>query len=66
MGYVVKVTGSGFGVTWLARGEAGSYKFGPRKDATVFLTPAQAQDAAAKASKAFGALGMIFTVEPAD
>ncbi len=66
MGYIVKATGIGFGVSWLARGPGDSYTFGPRKDATVFLTPAQAQDAAAKAAKAFGALGMIFTVEWTD
>jgi hypothetical protein len=65
MGYVVKATGKGLGVTWLVPGDAGSYTFGPRKNAIVFLTPAQAQDAADKATKSFSVLGMVFTVEPA-
>jgi hypothetical protein len=63
MGYVVKVTGPGSRVRWLGRGLAGSSAFGPRKNAVVFLTPAQAQDAAAKASESLGKPSMNFTVE---
>jgi hypothetical protein len=67
MAYVVKVTGSGFSIAWLTPDSAtGAYTFGSRKDALVFPTQADAQDAVDKATKAFGALGMVFSVEFAD
>jgi hypothetical protein len=66
MGFVVKAAGPGLGVRWLAPGPDGSYTFGSRKNAMVFLTPAQTQDAAAKASESLGRLGMSFTVESTD
>jgi hypothetical protein len=67
MPYVVKVTGTGFSSLWLGSGDAqDSYSFGSRKDALVFPTQADAQDAVVKASRAYGQLGMSFSVEFAD
>jgi hypothetical protein len=67
MPFVVKVTGTGFSILWLAPGDAeGSYSFGPRKDAVVFPTQADVQAAVVKASGAYGQLGMVFSVEFAD
>jgi hypothetical protein len=67
MPFVVKVTGTGFGIAWLAPDpDAGSYTFGPRKDAIIFPTQADAQAAVVKASEAYGQIGMEFSVEFAD
>jgi hypothetical protein len=67
MPFVVKVTGTGFSILWLAADPAdGSYNFGSRKDALIFPTRADAEDAVEKATKAFGSLGMAFSVEVAD
>jgi hypothetical protein len=68
MPFVVKVSGAGsLSPLWLAPDpSAGSYTFASQKDALVFPTLADAQDAVTKATKAFGALGMVFSVEVAD
>jgi len=67
MPFVVKVTGTGFSIMWLAPDPAtGSYTFGPRKNAIIFPTLADAKDAVVKASESFGQLGMRFSVEFAD
>jgi hypothetical protein len=66
MGFVVKSSGSAFGIIWLAPAPAGSHTFGPRTYATVFSTQDEARAAADKASQSFGCLGMNFTVEAAD
>jgi len=65
-GFVVKATGPGLGVAWLAPASAGFHIFGPRQNAVVFGSQAEAQVAADKASQSFGAFGTIFTVESAD
>jgi hypothetical protein len=68
MAFIVKATGSGLGVSWLAPATAiaGSHTLGPRKDAMVFRAHAEAQAAVAKLSEALGKLGMVFSVEAAD
>jgi hypothetical protein len=66
MGCIVKVSGTGLGVTWLVPSAAGSYAFGPRHNAIVFKTQLEAQAAADKASETFDTLGMSFSVESAD
>ena len=67
MPFVVKVTGTGFSIMWLAsNSDAGSYTFGSRKDAIIFPTQAEAQAAVVKASQAYGQIGMMFSVEFAD
>jgi hypothetical protein len=67
MPFVVGVTGEGFGVMWLVPDPSqGSCSFGPRKDAIIFPMQADAQAAADRATKAFGALSIMFTVEVAD
>jgi hypothetical protein len=67
MPFVVKVTGTGLSSLWLAPGDDdGSYSFGSRKNALVVPTQGDAQDAVAKASRAYGQLGMSFSVEFAD
>ena len=68
MPFVVKVSGAGsFNPLWLTPDpSSGSYTFGPRNDAINFPTRADAQDAADTATKAFGAMGMTFSVEVAD
>jgi hypothetical protein len=67
MPYMVKATGSGFSIIWLALDAAtGSYIFGQRKDAMIFPTQGDAKDAVDKATKEFGPLGMTFSVEFAD
>jgi hypothetical protein len=67
MPFVVKVTGTGFHIMWLAVCDSeGSYTFGSSKDAIIFPTQADAQDAADKASYAYGQLGMVFSVDFAD
>jgi hypothetical protein len=67
MPFVVKVTGTVFNSLWLAP-DSGlwSYAFGPRKDAIIFPTRADAQDAVAKATGRFRPLGKTFSVEFAD
>jgi hypothetical protein len=62
-----KVTGTGLSIAWLAPDrDAGSYTLGPRKDAVIFPTQADAQAAVVKASEAYGQLGMVSSVEFAD
>jgi hypothetical protein len=68
MPFVVKVSGAGsVSPLWLTPDPSvGSYAFGPRKDALVFPALADAIDAVDAATKAFGSLGMAFSVEIAD
>jgi hypothetical protein len=68
MPFVVKVSGSGsFSIAWLGSDPSdGSCVFGSRRDALVFPSLADAIDAADTATKAFGAMGMTFSVEVAD
>jgi len=67
MPFVVKVAGDGFNIMWLVPDPSqGSYSFGPRKEAIIFATIADAEGAVAKATEAFGRLNMNFLVEPAD
>jgi hypothetical protein len=67
MPFVVKVTRTVFSSLWLAPDSGPwSYALGPRKDAIIFPTQADAQDAVAKATKTFKPLGKTFSVEPAD
>jgi len=48
MPFVVKVTGTGLSILWLAVCDSeGSYTFGSSKDAVVYPTQAEAQEAAA-------------------
>jgi hypothetical protein len=67
MPFVVKATGTGFNIMWLAVCDSeGSSTFGSSKDAVVFPTQTEAQEAADMASDAYGQLGMVFSVEFAD
>jgi hypothetical protein len=67
MSFVVRVAGTGFNIAWLGSEPSdGSCVFGSRHDALVFQALADATDAADKATKAFGSMGMTFTVEVAD
>jgi hypothetical protein len=67
MPFVVRVAGTGFNIAWLGSDPSdGSCFFGSRRDALVFPTLADATDAADTATKAFGAMGMVFSVEVAD
>jgi hypothetical protein len=67
MPYVVKITATVFSNLWLAPDSGPwSYAFGPRKDAIIFPTRADAQDAVAKATETFRPLGKTFSVEFAD
>jgi hypothetical protein len=67
MPFVVKVARTVFSSLWLAPASGQwSYSLGPRKDAIVFPTQAEAQDAVVKANKTFRPIGKTFLVEPAD
>ena len=67
MPFVVKATGTGLSATWLAAGaETGSHTFGPRKNAAIFPTHAEAQAVADNAAESLGQLGYVFSVESAD
>jgi hypothetical protein len=68
MPFVVKVSGAGsLSPLWLTPDSSnGSYAFEPRKDALVFPALADAIDAVDTATKAFGQLGMAFSVQIAD
>jgi hypothetical protein len=67
MPFVVKVTRTVFSSLWLAPGSGQwSYSLGLRRDAIIFPTQGDAQDAVAKATKTFRPLGKTFSVEPED
>ena len=65
MGFVVRVTGRDFSVSWILATATGSITFGARQSATVFPTLAEAEAAAHSAAKSYSALGITFTVEAA-
>jgi hypothetical protein len=63
MPFVVKAR-TVFSSQWLAPASGQwSYSLGPRKDAIIFPTQADAQDALAKATITFRPLGKTFSVE---
>jgi hypothetical protein len=67
MPFVVRVAGTGFSIAWLGSDPSdGSCVFGSRHDALIFPTLSDATDAADKATKAFGPMGMTFSVDVAD
>jgi hypothetical protein len=66
MPFVVKATGPGLGGTWLGVAPAGFHTFGPRQSAMVFEAQADAQAEAEEVSRAFGYLGILFSVESAE
>jgi hypothetical protein len=63
-GFVVKATSATGLEMWIAVPRAGGHRvFGPRENADVFLTRAEAHSAIGKVPLAFGHAGFTFTVE---
>jgi hypothetical protein len=68
MAFVVKAAKEGSSTaSWLApQMQIGFYTFGPRKNAAIFPTDAEARIAADKAFQSLRRLNLVFSVEPAD